>query len=169
MMYNPNFFRLNLEQLLSGTPLNAAIGVLRVTVQSARSIKASKFGGASPDPYVSLSISDRKQLACTKYKHNTINPTWVETKFLILNSLADSLVLSVHDYNELRKDTHLGNAIFELEKLKVDTKQEGIESPILKDGKDRGQLRYDVSFYPVLKLHTANGKEELPETSWYHC
>lgn len=71
MMYDPNIFTLNLEQLLSGKPLDAAIGVLRVTVQSARGIKGTKIGGGTPDPYVVLTINDRAELARTKTKTNT--------------------------------------------------------------------------------------------------
>lgn len=70
-MYDPNVFTLNLEQLLSGAPLDTAIGVLQVTVVSARGIKGVKIGGGSPDPFVTLSINSRAELARTKYKHNT--------------------------------------------------------------------------------------------------
>jgi Ca2+-dependent lipid-binding protein len=71
MFYDPNVFTLNLEQLLSGAPLDAAIGVLQVTVQSARGIKGAKLGGGTPDPFVALSINNRAELARTKYKHST--------------------------------------------------------------------------------------------------
>lgn len=71
MMYDPNFFTLNIEQMLSGEPLDAAIGVLQVTVQGARGLRGAKIGGGTPDPYVSLSINQRAELAHTKYKHNT--------------------------------------------------------------------------------------------------
>ncbi len=71
MMYDPNVFTLNLEQLLSGTPLDSAIGVLQVTVHSARGIKGTKIGGGTPDPYVALAINNRAELARTKYKSNT--------------------------------------------------------------------------------------------------
>lgn len=71
LMYDPNVFTLNLEQMLSGKPLDAAIGVLQVTIQSARGIKGTKIGGGTPDPYVSLTINDRAELARTKYKTNT--------------------------------------------------------------------------------------------------
>lgn len=71
MMYDPNVFTLNLEQLLSGTPLDAAIGVLQITIVSARGIKGTKIGGGTPDPYVALSIQNRTELAHTKYKTNT--------------------------------------------------------------------------------------------------
>lgn len=71
MMYDPNVFTLNLEQLLSGKPLDAAIGVVQITLYSARGITGTKIGGGTPDPYVSLSISGRGELAKTQYKSNT--------------------------------------------------------------------------------------------------
>jgi Ca2+-dependent lipid-binding protein len=71
MMYDPNVFTLNLEQLLSGVPLDAAIGVIQVTIEAARGLKANKIGGGSPDPYVSISINNRQELARTKYKEST--------------------------------------------------------------------------------------------------
>lgn len=71
MMYDPNVFTLNLEQLLSGKPLDAAIGVVQITIHSARGIKGGKIGGGTPDPFVSLSINERSELARTKWKHNT--------------------------------------------------------------------------------------------------
>ncbi|KAI5124397.1 hypothetical protein M0805_008282 [Coniferiporia weirii] len=165
MMYDPNVFTLNLEQLLSGAPIDTAIGVLQITVHSARGLKGTKIGGGTPDPYVSLSINARKELARTKHKESTYNPSWNETKFLLINSLTEVLSLSLFDWNEHRKDTELGSATFELGKLNEDATHEGIESKILKDGKERGELRFDVSFYPVLKPQKVDGKdEELPDT-----
>lgn len=70
-MYDPNYFTLNIEQMLSGEPLDSAIGVLQVTVHSARGLKGSKIGGGTPDPFVSVSLNQRSELARTKYKHNT--------------------------------------------------------------------------------------------------
>jgi Ca2+-dependent lipid-binding protein len=165
MMYDPNVFTLNLEQLLSGAPLDTAIGVLQLTVQSARGIKGMKLGGGTPDPFVSISISGREELAHTKHKPNTYNPTWMETKFIIINNLSEIMTLDVYDYNDHRKNTLLGTASFELSKLQVDATQENIEATILKDGKDRGELRFDVSFYPVLKPEVGEDKDRLPESS----
>ena len=71
MMYDPNVFTLNLEQMLSGKPVDAAIGVAQVMVRSARGIKAAKIGGGIPDPYVSLNIEHRAELCRTKHKSNT--------------------------------------------------------------------------------------------------
>ncbi|KAF9270554.1 tricalbin [Marasmius fiardii PR-910] len=151
MMYDPNVFTLNLEQLLSGVPLDAAIGVVQITIHSARGIKGTKIGGGTPDPYVSISINNRAELATTKYKHNTYNPTWMETKFILVNSLHESLTLNLYDFNDHRKNSLLGTASFEMIQLQDDAVHENVSSPLLLDGKDRGELKYDVSYYPVLK------------------
>ncbi|KAJ7139747.1 C2 domain-containing protein [Mycena epipterygia] len=162
VMYDPNVFSLNLEQLLSGAPLDTAIGVVQVTIESARGLKGTKIGGGTPDPYISLSLNNRDELAITKYKNNTYNPTWMETKFILVNSLNESLVLSLYDYNDHRKNALLSSTSFELAGLQDNAIREGIEAPLLKDGKERGILRYDVSYYPVIKPE--EGKE-LPDTS----
>ncbi|KAH8835823.1 C2 domain-containing protein [Flagelloscypha sp. PMI_526] len=163
MMYDPNIFTLNLEQIMSGKPLDTAIGVLQVTIESARGIKGVKLGGGTPDPFVSLAISDRAELAKTKYKLNTYNPTWAETKFLLINNLSESLTLNLYDYNDKLKNQLLGSTSFDLSKLHEDSSQEGIVSQLLKDGKDRGELRYDVSFYPVLTPE--EGGDEAPDSN----
>ncbi|KAJ6501679.1 C2 domain-containing protein [Mycena vitilis] len=162
LMYEPNVFTLNLEQLLSGAPLDTAIGVLQVTVESARGLKGTKIGGGTPDPYISLSLNNREELAVTKYKSNTYNPTWMETKFILINSLNESLVLSLYDFNDHRKNALMSSTSFELAQLEQDATREGIEAALLKDGKERGILRYDVSYYPVIKPEEG---QELPDTS----
>ena len=88
----------------------------------------------------------------------------METKFLLVNSLHESLVLNVMDH---RHSTLLGSASFDLDVLEQDAIQEDISRPILKDGKDRGELRFEVSFYPVISLSkTSEGTvQKLPETS----
>ncbi|RPD58353.1 tricalbin [Lentinus tigrinus ALCF2SS1-6] len=165
MMYEPNVFTLNLEQMLSGEPIDTAIGVLQVTVQGARDLKGSKLGGGRPDPFVSFSINERQELARTKWKHNTSNPTWMETKFILINSLTENLLFKVWDYNDHRANTELGFANFDLSVLEADATQENIEAPILKDGKERGTIRFDVNFYPVLKPELdVSGVEVIPDT-----
>ncbi|KAJ3513052.1 hypothetical protein NLJ89_g3156 [Agrocybe chaxingu] len=163
MMYDPNIFTLNLEQMLSGKPLDAAIGVVQVVVRTARGIKGTKIGGGTPDPYVSLSINNRAELVRTKYKSNTYNPTWMETKYILVNSLHETLVLSLYDYNDHRKNTLMSSAQFDLAKLQEDSTQEDIVSPLLKDGKERGELRYDVNYFPVLEPE--EGKEEVLDST----
>lgn len=182
LMYDPNVFTLNLEQMLSGKPLDAAIGVVEVTLRAARNIQSGNMGGGAPDPYVSVSINERAELARTKYKSNTYvnsiffsdcavlifcsysyNPTWNETKYLLINNLTERLFLSVYDYNEHRKNTKIASASFDLNQLVEEVEHENIVSPLLRDGKSRGELRYDVHYYSVIEPEP--GKEEVADTS----
>jgi Ca2+-dependent lipid-binding protein len=48
------------------------------------------------------------------------------------------------DYNDHRPDGDMGTVTFELGQLAQDAIKEGNETPILKDGKERGVLRYDL-------------------------
>ena len=76
------------------------------------------------------------------------------------------------DFNEFLKDTEVGSTVFDLAKLKEDATQEDLSLPILKDGKQRGELRFDVFYFPVLKPRVdESGVEELPESSEFcpHC
>ena len=93
----------------------------------------------------------------------------METKFLLVKSLQESLVLRVMDFNDHRADTHLGSASFGLDVLEHDATQEEISRPILKDGHERGQLQFDVNFYPVISpSKTSEGTvQKLPETSGF--
>ncbi len=90
----------------------------------------------------------------------------METKFLLVNNLTESLILTVIDYNDHRKNTEMGFASFELAKLREDATHEGLEIPVLKDGKEKGTIRFDVSFFPVLKPEP-NSTEPLPDTSGF--
>jgi len=73
------------------------------------------------------------------------------------------------DYNDHRQNSLLGSASFALEALEQDATQEDISCPLLKDGRERGELRFDVNFYPVISLSkTSEGPvQKLPETSAY--
>lgn len=166
MMYDPNVFTIDLESLLSGTPLDSAIGVLKVTVESARGLKAVKLGGGNPDPYVSLGLAAKPAVARTKTIANTQNPTWSESQFLLINTLTDTLSLSLYDYNDHRADNLLGVLTHELTSLAEDAAQEGIVGKVLSGGKDRGELRYSLSYYPVVtrKMLPDGTLEVLPET-----
>jgi Ca2+-dependent lipid-binding protein len=166
MMYDPNVFTIDLQALLSGTPLDAAIGVLKVTLIDARGLKAVKLGGGAPDPYVSVALGAKPALCQTKTVESSSNPSWHETHFVLINSLADVLNLGLWDYNDHRPDSLLGTVAQELATLNDDAEQEGIIGKIIGGGKDRGELRYDLSYFPVLTpVKNPDGTfESLPET-----
>jgi Ca2+-dependent lipid-binding protein len=86
----------------------------------------------------------------------------METKYLLIHSLNEQLCLSIYDYNEHRKNSKLSSASFELNKLLEDAEHDVILSPVLRDGKTQGELRYDVHYYPV---EPVAGKEEVADSS----
>lgn len=165
--YDPNVFTINLEQLLSGTPLDSAIGILKVTIESAAGLKAVKLGGGAPDPYVVMGVGLKPAVNKTSFKHSTSHPVWNETHYILVNTLNESLNLSVFDYNEHRADNALGTSVFDLASLVADAEQSGLSSKIVQDGKDRGTIRYNLSFYPVLtpKALPDGTLEPPPESS----
>ncbi|KAG9044471.1 hypothetical protein FS837_008089 [Tulasnella sp. UAMH 9824] len=172
MMYEPNVFTLNLEQLLSGVPIDTAVGVLQIHLVSGKNIKGSKIGGGTPDPYVSISINNRAPLARTGFRPSTINPHWGSTHFVLLNqaNLNETLTLSVMDHNEHRKDTSLGQVNFDLTSILEDATQEGLVKEIMRDGKERGELQFDISYFPVITPAVVDGKPEpLPESNVGIC
>src|SRR5579859_3592980 len=143
--------------------LESAIGVLQVTLYSARGLKnPDKFSG-TPDPYIVLAINAGKELARTEVQQSTTTPRWNETKTLLINSLNDALSFQVFDYNEIRKDKLLGTANFDLKQLEEDAEHESVSAPIMYNAKSRGEVVFDVRFYPVLKpKKLEDGTEEPP-------
>ena len=156
-----------MEQLLSGTPLDSAIGILKVTVESANGLKAVKLGGGAPDPYVVMGVGLKPAVNKTSVKHSTSHPVWNETQYILVNTLNESLNLSVFDYNEHRSDNALGTSVFDLASLVADAEQSGLSSKIVQDGKDRGTIKYNLAFYPVLtpKALPDGTVEPPPESS----
>lgn len=92
----------------------------------------------------------------------------METKYLLVNSLHDRLFLDLFDYNDHRSHTKLSTAIFELSALEDDATRDNLVTTLLKDGKERGELRYGVNFYPIIEPE--EGAADLPDSSeWYIC
>jgi len=90
----------------------------------------------------------------------------METKYLLCTNLQDSLNLNLWDYNSRTKDVLLSSAAFDLSKLQEDSTQENIVAQLLKDGKERGELRFDVNFYPVIEPQPGK-EEEMANSSMY--
>ncbi|KAG2138018.1 hypothetical protein DEU56DRAFT_945845 [Suillus clintonianus] len=72
------------------------------------------------------------------------------------------------DYNDHRKDTLLGAATLEQQKLLEDATQERLELPVLKDGKGTGLIRLNVNSFPFLKPELVDGKDILPQTAFFY-
>ncbi|OKL63539.1 hypothetical protein UA08_01208 [Talaromyces atroroseus] len=165
MMYAPNVFPIEIAKMLAGNPVDQAIGVLAVTLQSAYNLKGSTRLGNTIDPYCSVSINNRKELARTKTIQDTTEPRWNETVYVIITSFTDALTIGIFDYNDLRKDQELGIATFPLDKLESEAEHENLALDVSYSGRNRGVLKADVRFFPVLQgRKLEDGTEEpVPE------
>ena len=143
--------------------IDTAIGVLQVTIYTARGLKnPDKFSG-TPDPYVVLSINSGRELARTEIQQSTTTPRWSETKTILINSLNDALSFQIFDFNEIRKDKLLGTANFDLKQLEENAEHENVSGQIMYNAKPRGEVVFDVRFYPVLRpKKREDGTEEPP-------
>ncbi|BFZ64699.1 Tricalbin-2 [Saitoella coloradoensis] len=167
MMYNPNVFTLNIEQMLSGAGVAQAIGVVQITVYAAKGLRNPDRFSGHPDPYCRLSINQHAELAKTKVIRDSSNPRFNETKYLLVTSLNDALTLEFLDFNDYRKDKSLGVASFDLKKLEEDAEMENQQLPVVYNAKERGSVNFDIAYYPVLKpTKNEDGTEEpVPETT----
>lgn len=157
IMYDPHVFPIEIAKIMAGSAVETAIGVVQITLHGGQGLKnADKFSG-NPDPYALVSINGRDTVGKTKTIHETGNPRWNETINVIVTSLKDSLTVSVHDYNEYRKDKQLGVATFALERLEAETVHENMHIEVMEGGKARGIIQADVRFFPVIE------GEKLPD------
>ena len=82
-----------------------------------------------------------------------------------MHSLQDVLDFQVYDYNDHRKDTLMSSASFPFSKLIDDQTHENLTSPLLKEGKTRGELRYDINYFPCIEPE--EGKEEVLDSGTF--
>ena len=162
MMYDPNVFPIEVAKMLSGNPIDMAIGVVAITLHGAQGLKnPDKFSG-TPDPYVVASLNNSKELGRTKTIHENANPRWGETLYIIVANLSDALTLSVFDYNEIRKDKELGVATFALDRIENDHEHENMQLEVMASGRPRGVIQCDVRFFPVLASQKLEDGTLLP-------
>jgi Ca2+-dependent lipid-binding protein len=151
MMYAPNVFPIEVAKMLSGNPVDQAIGVLSLTFHGAQGLKnPDKFSG-TPDPYATVSINNREVLGKTKTVTENASPRWNETVNVILTSLREPLTIHVYDYNEYRKDKELGVCTFNLEQIETETEHENLHLEVIAGGRPRGVVQCDIRFFPVLE------------------
>lgn len=167
MMYAPNVFPIEIAKMLAGTPVDQAIGVVAITLHGAQGLKNTDSFAGTPDPYASISLNRRQELARTKTLKETANPRWNETHYIIITSFNDSLDVEVFDYNDIRKDKKLGTASFSLENIEEIYEHENQRIEINSDGKARGVLLCDIRFFPVLEDKKLDDGtiEPAPETN----
>lgn len=151
MLYAPNSFQLNIQEMLAGAGVDSAVGVLAVTVYNAHGLKGSDAIGNTIDPYIVFSVNNRNELARSKIVRNTKNPVWNETKYVLINNLSETLTLTIFDFNDIRKDKLIGSANIPLETLESKPDQENLSGEIQDGSKSRGGINYELHWFPVLE------------------
>ncbi|KAF9093700.1 hypothetical protein BGX27_001575 [Mortierella sp. AM989] len=163
MMYAPNVYTLDLEQMMSGgASLNAVIGVVQFTIYNAKDLKNVELVGNS-DPYVKLRLGNRPEIATTEVQEDTLNPVWNETNIILVNNLNEIVCMEIFDKDNVRKDRPLGQANFDLKSLEDDPIQDDVWCKVLRNGKERGSIRIRAAFFPIQKPEpSADGGEPVP-------
>ncbi|KAF5109968.1 hypothetical protein DV453_001259 [Geotrichum candidum] len=151
MLYSPNTFQVNVQELLAGTGGDSAAGVLAVTIFGANGIKSSEAMGNTVDPYVIFSLNNRNELARSKTQRSTKNPRWNETKYILVQNFSEALTLSVFDFNDFRKDKFIGMANYPLDSIVTKPDQENLTLEILSGNKSRGSINASLHWFPVLE------------------
>ncbi|KAJ4326786.1 Tricalbin-2 [Fusarium piperis] len=166
MMYAPKVFPIEVAKMLAGNPVDQAVGVVAVTLHGAHGLKNSDNFGGTIDPYASISLNRRQELARTKVIEDNPNPRWNETHYIIITSFNDSLDMQVFDHNDFRKSKELGVASFPLENIEELNVYENERLEVIADGKARGVVSCDLRFFPVLEtIKNADGQDEPPPES----
>ncbi|WFD33903.1 hypothetical protein MCUN1_000729 [Malassezia cuniculi] len=162
MMYHPNQFSLNLEDMMSGTPLDSAIGVLKVVVLGAKNLENVQFTSEPPSAYVTLAVNDADAIEKTRIRKKNVSPVFRETKYLLLKDIQGILTLGVYNSNAPLPDMQLGMATFALQSLEERPDPGLIDAPVLYHGMQRGSLQYALTYFPVMKPEVAEDGVELP-------
>ncbi|KAG0247754.1 hypothetical protein BG011_000965, partial [Mortierella polycephala] len=166
MMYHPNMYTLDLEQMMTGgASLTAAAGIVQFTVYNAKDLKNTELVGNS-DPYVSIRLGNRPALATTEVQQDTLNPIWNETNIILINNLNEVICMEIFDKDTIRKDRPLGQANFDFKTLEEDPIQDDVWCKVLRNGKERGAIRIRAAYFPVQKPQpSAEGGEPIPVES----
>ncbi|KAF9184196.1 hypothetical protein BGZ51_003514, partial [Haplosporangium sp. Z 767] len=166
MMYHPNMYTLDLEQMMTGgASLTAAVGIVQFTIYNAKDLKNTELVGNS-DPYVSIRLGNRPALATTEVQKDTLNPVWNETNIILVNNLNEVICMEIFDKDTVRKDRSLGQANFDFKTLEEDPIQDDVWCKVLRNGKERGAIRIHAAYFPVQKPQpSAEGGEPIPVES----
>lgn len=152
IVFSPLSFQLNLEQMLAGNGVNGALGIMQIDVKDAHDLLGADTFNNTIDPYFTFGFSG-KVVAKTKYVPDTCNPTFNETIRIILSSSADPLAIYLYDENEAdgRKDKFMGGALYDLDELMSKGSIKNVELPILRNNKEAGKVRFDISLMKSLQ------------------
>ncbi|CCD24627.1 Tcb3p NDAI_0D03130 [Naumovozyma dairenensis CBS 421] len=163
MLYAPNHMDINVEEIMAAQS-NDAIGVLAVTLKSAEGLKGSDFITNTVDPYIVLKTektpnNEIKDIR-SSIKSDIKDPRWNETKYLLLPTLNQKLTFSCFDFNDVRKDTLIGDIEIDLGSLLSEPNQENQTAEFMVGDKPKGLLHYSLRWVPVIEPKSEEKKPD---------
>ncbi|SJM86719.1 related to Tricalbin-3 [Zygosaccharomyces bailii] len=166
MLYAPNHFDVNIEDLMA-TQANDAAGVLAITIANGDGLKGSDFITNTVDPYITFELEkglpDVNNDLRTTVKSNTTSPRWNETKYILLSTLNQKMRLKCFDFNDVRKDTYIGEIEVDLADLLGTPSQDGLSQDLKAGTKPKGRLNYSMHWFPAKKSEAVTGRKEIEE------
>ncbi len=131
--------------------MSSIVGTLRVRVIDARLEKGTGILQLdTPDPYVKLSITNKKGKAIedrTKTKDNTYTPVWDETFFTKNVPTGNHLTVEVMDRDTFSSDDLIGSATILLNKVLGRKSMTTVNVDVQKSG-SRGNVRLEIEHIP---------------------
>lgn len=152
------------------------MGVVRLSIWSAKNLPSSKVGGNKQDPYVRIK-SGKQVRAKTEIIDSTENPEWGEFHYIPVHSITEDLLLEVMDWNANTKDKSLGSTMLHMTDLIVQHKDEATDTlwyeatvdkldqdaPLFSGKSQKGFLQYTAEFYPTMALAERSDDDEEEE------
>lgn len=146
---------------LSPSAHKPAFGVLRVKLLGGRNLKNVEIGGNS-DPYAVIIGAGAIGRGRTKVVESDLNPEWNEIHYVAVGSTKQFFEFAVFDYQKVTKDRPLGKTSFKVSEVieELPDKAGYVARPPVdrwaplkhKDGTFKGELHYEISFFPSLKV-----------------
>ncbi|RLV93103.1 Tricalbin-3 [Spathaspora sp. JA1] len=166
MFYAPNWFDVDVEELLSGQT-NDATAVVGIRVRRAMKLKTGNpTEPNSINPYVQIKVTNNATTeVSTKVKKLINDPVFMETKFILLNNQLEGHYLNFNVFHLLHDkmdDQLIGTCDFPLSDFLQEEVHQGVVKSIMNSGKVVGKLELDIKYFPGLKpIILDNGAKEI--------
>lgn len=169
LLYAPNSLDIDVEDIMAQQS-NDSIGVIAVTVKRVMNLK---YNGEIKDdefhPYVKIGVSNNGKIEeRTKVKKNTKNPVFLETKYILVNSLeGNHLSLGIfHMVPDKLADISLGILDIPLVDLLQKETQLDVVKNITESGKVVGKIEYDLRWFGAMQPQVLDDgtKEQIIDT-----
>lgn len=154
MLYAPNSLDIDVEEIMAQQS-NDSIGVLAVHIKRVTNLKytGDEIKDEKINPYVQIGVSNNADIKeRTKVKKDTADPVFLETKYILVNSLeGNQLSLNVfHMVPDKMDDLSLGITDIQLVDLLQKEVQTDLSKNIVESGKVVGKIEFDLHWYPAL-------------------